>query len=500
MSRLACPLNEQLYAKLYELKAHLAKIGDDHRAMNVRRIIAALIRFPFPIISGREAEVLLAGVGPWFASKIDDFIADIKLKRQRDFSEFEPPSKVRKVDYVPGSGAWFAVICSSFCSPSFSVEEFKTTLDETVAEHYMGSMKTSFTQELEALTANGIIVKEENGMLSLSSIGRNTAKELVARCPPHLKRQRDSEEQVPRPEFKPDSWFEGFVEDPSFPLLSLSQDQRVKDFSLTLVIDSVERLEDDFESIKNRLNWRGVSAIRNKLWIGDYHWLLTLNMQSGKESVHSFKVVVERKTANDLAASLTDGRYESQKFRLKNSKAHVIYLLEGTTPSASSRISEDTVLNALISTKFNFGFQVKVCKDTEDTCNWLMHITQELLVRASAMSLGQVLSLPTFEAFQTETNPNNSLNVQDLFGRQIRGLNKCGEQTTLAILQHYPTPQLLYRKLIETHTTPKRRKKHDHEEAGYLLAADHLLTEIKLANGSRVQKSARLAIATLFLE
>lgn len=40
--------------------------------------------------------------------------------------------------------------------------------------------------------------------------------------------------------------------------------------------------------------------------------------------------VVERKKADDLAASIIDGRYKEQKYRLKNSGAsHVIYLYEG---------------------------------------------------------------------------------------------------------------------------------------------------------------------------
>ena len=41
--------------------------------------------------------------------------------------------------------------------------------------------------------------------------------------------------------------------------------------------------------------------------------------------------IIERKTADDLAASIMDGRYEEQKFRLKNCGINnVIYLVEGT--------------------------------------------------------------------------------------------------------------------------------------------------------------------------
>ena len=41
-------------------------------------------------------------------------------------------------------------------------------------------------------------------------------------------------------------------------------------------------------------------------------------------------LIVERKTSNDLASSIRDGRYDEQKFRLRNSGINnVIYLIEG---------------------------------------------------------------------------------------------------------------------------------------------------------------------------
>jgi crossover junction endonuclease MUS81 len=40
--------------------------------------------------------------------------------------------------------------------------------------------------------------------------------------------------------------------------------------------------------------------------------------------------IVERKTSDDLAASIRDGRYDEQKYRLKNCGINnVIYLIEG---------------------------------------------------------------------------------------------------------------------------------------------------------------------------
>ena len=60
--------------------------------------------------------------------------------------------------------------------------------------------------------------------------------------------------------------------------------------------------------------------------------------------------IVERKTADDLAASIMDGRYEEQKFRLKNCGINnVIYLVEGT-PGQYCKIPEQVLKKASIHT------------------------------------------------------------------------------------------------------------------------------------------------------
>lgn len=50
--------------------------------------------------------------------------------------------------------------------------------------------------------------------------------------------------------------------------------------------------------------------------------------------------IIERKKADDLSASIIDGRYKDQKYRLKHcGAANVIYLYEGH-PSASCTLKE----------------------------------------------------------------------------------------------------------------------------------------------------------------
>lgn len=68
--------------------------------------------------------------------------------------------------------------------------------------------------------------------------------------------------------------------------------------------------------------------------------------------------IVERKTADDLAASIMDGRYDEQKFRLKSCGINnVIYLVEGS-PGQYCKIPESVLKKAQIHTQIFHNFNV----------------------------------------------------------------------------------------------------------------------------------------------
>lgn len=50
------------------------------------------------------------------------------------------------------------------------------------------------------------------------------------------------------------------------------------------------------------------------LSVGDFMWVL----DSEKQGTFVLNYIIERKIADDLAASVMDGRYKHQKYRLKN--------------------------------------------------------------------------------------------------------------------------------------------------------------------------------------
>ena len=98
-------------------------------------------------------------------------------------------------------------------------------------------------------------------------------------------------------------------------------------------------------------------------------------------------VIIERKSLSDLAASIKDGRYEEQSYRLNGLPHHnhnIIYLIEGDFAKFNSfkdRIDKQTLYSALTSINYYKGFSVWRSTSLEETalivCNMAYKLNKE---------------------------------------------------------------------------------------------------------------------------
>lgn len=98
-------------------------------------------------------------------------------------------------------------------------------------------------------------------------------------------------------------------------------------------------------------------------------------------------VIFERKSINDLAASIQDGRYKEQALRLSNftlPNHHIIYIIEGDIdqykPNTYSKhkITSKTLRSSIVSILYTKGFSVLFTKNTQDTANWIMQFAEKI--------------------------------------------------------------------------------------------------------------------------
>lgn len=95
-------------------------------------------------------------------------------------------------------------------------------------------------------------------------------------------------------------------------------------------------------------------------------------------------VIIERKSLSDLAASIKDGRYEEQSYRLNGIQHHnhnIIYLIEGDFNKFNSfrdRIDKQTLYSAMVSIQYYKGFSVMRSNSLEETALIVCNMAHKL--------------------------------------------------------------------------------------------------------------------------
>jgi len=119
---------------------------------------------------------------------------------------------------------------------------------------------------------------------------------------------------------------------------------------------------------------KGIELVVKTLEVGDV--ILSLN---GSE-----KVIIERKGLGDLAASIKDGRYEEQAYRLNGLPIHnhnIIYLIEGDVNKVNTfknRIDKMTLYSAMTSILCYKGFSVMRSFNMEETAVMLCNMAYKI--------------------------------------------------------------------------------------------------------------------------
>ena len=111
-------------------------------------------------------------------------------------------------------------------------------------------------------------------------------------------------------------------------------------------------------------------------------------------------LLVERKSVSDLLASIRDGRYGEQSFRLQRADGlpaphNIVYLLEGSTLRLCAA-EKQRCLSAMASCHFFKGFGVWHAENVQDTAEWLA---------ATANKLARELAAGTARPFYRARRP-----------------------------------------------------------------------------------------------
>lgn len=109
------------------------------------------------------------------------------------------------------------------------------------------------------------------------------------------------------------------------------------------------------------------------LEIGDIHILEDNNIDPS--------IIIERKSLSDLIASIKDGRYNEQSFRLDNYKLHnhnIYYLIEGNIEYLKNSVDKQIVYSSLFTLSYFKGFSIINSTNLNQTANIIFRFSDKL--------------------------------------------------------------------------------------------------------------------------
>ncbi len=186
-------------------------------------------------------------------------------------------------------------------------------------------------------------------------------------------------------------------------------------------------------------------------------------------------VIFERKTLNDLAASIQDGRYKEQSFRLSQSAAdtgfdthNIIYIIEGDIAKYDerrSRITKSALQSAMVSLLYYKGFSVIRTMNISETADFIVHFADKVakegaLVNsnsggAHATQVAETTSYSDVAAKKEKRDYITRENIGEIMLAQVPGISP---KISAAILSKYGGS--IYEFLADLH-----RKLNDYEES-----------------------------------
>jgi ERCC4-type nuclease len=131
-------------------------------------------------------------------------------------------------------------------------------------------------------------------------------------------------------------------------------------------------------------------------------------------------IIIERKSLTDLAASIKDGRYEEQSYRLNGINHHnhnIIYLIEGDINRFNSfkeRIDKQTLYSAMFSINYFKGFSIMRSNTLDETALICCNMIYKLVGGLKAGKHGYYL--------------NNSNMLSSVLPKEVQGIKNKGEK------------------------------------------------------------------------
>jgi ERCC4-type nuclease len=218
------------------------------------------------------------------------------------------------------------------------------------------------------------------------------------------------------------------------------------------------------ETCKNK-----VTIIQKNLDIGDYVFYDELTEQT--------LLIIERKSLSDLEASIKDGRYKEQSFRLNEAPTHnhnIIYLLEGAIINYKEVGFRSTLYSTLFSLNYYKGFSVINTLNQTETATMLVAFASKINRENKPGFYGDKALTNTSDDSYIETIKTSKkahINRENIFQLMLMQIPGISSVSALALANEFKNMESLLQSLKQENENTKT------------------FENIKLASGRKLNKN-----------
>ena len=183
-----------------------------------------------------------------------------------------------------------------------------------------------------------------------------------------------------------------------------------------------------------------------QLDIGDIHIYFSYND-------NNYLYIYERKTSNDLIASIKDGRYKEQKLRLKASNATSInYIIEGDSiTSIKNKNNQKILTSAYFHTFYRDKINVLFTNNVDDTITFLLLLSTKIIDKPeNFININNDNTSNYIDNCKIKTEKNKNIDKYTCYLLQLSQIPSISKEIAKNISSIYPSLSLLLKSLNES--------------------------------------------------
>lgn len=161
---------------------------------------------------------------------------------------------------------------------------------------------------------------------------------------------------------------------------------------------------------------------------------------------HAIRLIFERKSEKDLAASIKDGRYREQKLRMINTtyKHHCTYIIENPNHWESHACPPASYTGAIFNTMYRDGIHVVIVPNTHGTAEWIARVAQKCKENPAKFVATNSAECEYLSMCKVKSKKQDNIDVKTCYQLQLCQIPGISAKLASSIADVYPSWRALY--------------------------------------------------------